>query len=210
MKTKAAITLISTVISLIVLTLALTAGDTYAGRRGRNFDGPRRTHTERVIVRHRARHTPKHVVERRFFKQRRAHYRPYFGRKARTFYRRPYGFRRPWPGHRAFISLGGVFYTTPTVRYVVVNRPPETVVVRETSTIVRPIESVSGNVVVTVSTLNVRTGPDLDYSLLGQVEEGSVLELHGKTDDWSYVRLPDGRFGWITSVFTEPLEPGSG
>jgi len=93
---------------------------------------------------------------------------------------------------------------------VVATTPPETVVIRETSTIPEPYESVTGYVMVTVSTLNVHTGPDLGYSLMGQVKEGTVLELHGVTDDWSYVKLPDGRLGWVTSVFTEPMEPSRG
>jgi uncharacterized protein YgiM (DUF1202 family) len=106
--------------------------------------------------------------------------------------------------------LSGIFYQSPPAGYVVATTPPETVVIRETSVIPEPYESVTGYVTVTVSTLNVHTGPDLGYSLMGQVQEGTVLELHGVTDDWSYVKLPDGRSGWVTSVFTEPLEPARG
>jgi hypothetical protein len=214
MKTKATITLIGIFISLIVLTLLLTADNSFARGRDRKYVAPRNTHNERVIVRQRARHSHEWVAKRKFFNKRRAYYRPssrgYYGRKVRVVYGRPYGYRRPWPRNSAYISLGGVFYQSPPTRYVVVKTPPETVVIRETSTIVRPFESATGNVLVTVSTLNVRTGPNLGYSLVGQVKEGRILELHGKTDDWSYVKLPDGRFGWVTSVFTEPLEPGSG
>ena len=93
---------------------------------------------------------------------------------------------------------------------MVVNRPTETVVVRETPTPVKAYEPSSGNVLVTVSTLNVRTGPGLDYSLVSQVEEGSILEVRGKTDGWLYVRLTDGQSGWVKVVFTERIEPGSG
>jgi hypothetical protein len=214
MKTKAAINLISMFITLIVLTLMLTVDDSFARGRDRKYAAPRNTHNERVIVRQRARPSQEWVAKRKLFNRRGAYYRPssrgYYGRKARVVYGRPYGYRRPWARNRAFISLGGVFYQSTPARYVVVKTPPETIVIRETSTIIRPVESATGNVLVTVSTLNVRTGPDLGYSFVSQVKEGSILELHGKTDGWSYVKLPDGRFGWVTSVFTEPMEPGSG
>ena len=214
METKATITLIGTFISLIVLTLMLTADDSFARERGRKYVAPRNTHNERVIVRQLARHEPEWVAKRKFINKRGAYYRPYrrgyYGRKARVVYGRPYGYRRPWPRNSAFISLSGVFYHSPPTSYAVVKIPPETVVIRETSTIVRPVESATGNVLVTVSTLNVRTGPDIGYSLVSQIKEGSILELRGKSYDWSYVKLPDGRFGWVTSVFTESMEPGSG
>jgi hypothetical protein len=214
MKAIANITLIGTFISLIVLTLLLIADDSFARGRDRRYVAPRNTHNERVIVRQRARHSDERVARRKFINKRRAYYRPYWrgydGRRARVVYGRPYGYWRPWPRNSAYFSLSGIFYQSPPTRYVVVKTPPETVVIRETTTIVRPVESARGNVLVTVSTLNVRTGPDLGYSLVSQVKEGSILELHGKTNDWSYVRLRDGRFGWVTSVFTEQVKPGNG
>ena len=211
MKTKSTIKSISMFLSLIVLTLFLTADDSFARRRDKKYYAPRHTQNERVIVRHRGRHAPEWVAGRKHFYKRGEYNRPYrrayYGRKAWRRYGRPY---RYWPRNSAYISLSGVFYQSPPARYVVVKTPPETIVVRETSTIVRPIESATGNVLVTVSTLNVRTGPDLSYSLVSQIKEGSILELRGKTDGWLYVKLPDGQFGWAKSVFMERLKPGSG
>ncbi len=92
---------------------------------------------------------------------------------------------------------------------MIVKSPPETVIVRKNSPIIRPVESLSGKALVTVSTLNVRSGPDLDYSLIHQVIEGSILEVRGKTGGWLYIELPNGQSGWVKSVFTEPLKPGS-
>lgn len=214
MKTRATINLIGTIISFIAMTLLLTADVSFARERGRGYAAPRNTHRERVIVRERARHTPGWAAKRHFFNRRGVYYRPYrsgyYGKRARVFYGRPYGYRRPWPRSSAYISLSGIFYQSPPARYVVVNTPPETIVVRETYSVVQPVESITGNVRVTVSTLNIRTGPGLGYSLVGQVEEGSILQLRGKSDSWSFVRLPDGRSGWAKSVFMELLEPGSG
>jgi hypothetical protein len=72
MKTKATITLIGTFISLIVLTLLLTADNSFARGRDRKYVAPRNTHNERVIVRQRARHSHEWVAKRKFFNKRRA------------------------------------------------------------------------------------------------------------------------------------------
>jgi len=213
MKAKTAITLIGTFISIILLTLLITADDSFAFTRGRTYVAPPQRHNESVTLRQHERHAPERVETRRSFNRGGDHYRShrsgFYGSRVRPVYRRPYGYIRPWPRTSAYISLSGVFYQSPPAGYVVATTP-ETVVIRETSTIPEPYESVTGYVMVTVSTLNVHTGPDLGYSLMGQVKEGTVLELHGVTDDWSYVELPDGRLGWVTSVFTEPLEPARG
>ncbi len=140
--------------------------------------------------------------------------RPYrrgsYYRGARFVRRLPFGYRTVWFGSNPFFVFNGIYYQSAPSGYVVVNSPPETVVVREAPEPVKPLESASGNVLVTISTLNVRTGPGLDYSLVSQVAEGSILEVRGKTDGWLYVRMTDGQSGWVKSVFTERLGPGSG
>ena len=150
MRTKSTIKLISMFISLIVLTSLLTADDSFARRRDKKHIGPRHTHKEKVIVRHRGRHAPEWTAKKKFFNKRGTYYRPYrkayYGRKARRFYGRSYGYRRPYPRNSFYLSLNGLFYDTAPASYVVVKSPPETVVVRETSIIVRPVESASGNV----------------------------------------------------------------
>ena len=216
MKAKTAITLMGIFISIIVLTLISTTGDSFALSRDRRYAAPPQRHNESVTVRQHERHAPGRIVTRSSFNRGGDHYRPhrsgYYGSRVRPVYRSPYhyGYSRPWPRTSAYISLGGIFYQSPPAGYVVVTTPPETVVIRETYTIPEPYKSATGYVMVTVSTLNVHTGPDLGYSLMGQVKEGTVLELYGVTDDWSYVKLPDGRLGWVTSVFTEPMEPARG
>jgi hypothetical protein len=245
MKTKSAIKLTVTFISLIVLTIMFTADDSFARRRDRHYAGPRHSHNERVIVKKHVRHTPEWKANRKSFYKRAKYYRPYnrgynyprFGKYSRPYkrdyyyprygkhyrpYKRgyyypgrivrrlPYGYRTAWIGGGPYFVFNGVYYRSAPYGYVVVNRPPETIVVRETPTPVTEYEPASGSVSVTVSTLNVRTGPGLGYSLVSQVEEGSILEVRGKADGWLYVRLTDGQSGWVKSVFTERLEPGSG
>lgn len=45
--------------------------------------------------------------------------------------------------------------------------------------------------------VNVRTSPSLNSSVIAQVSSGQQLEVTGKQNNWFAVRLPDGRSGWI-------------
>ena len=230
MKTKSAIKLTVTFISLIVLTIMFTADDSFARRRDRHYSGPRHSQNERVIVKKHVRHRPEWRANRKFFNKRWKYNRPYrrdyyyprSGKYYRPYWRDsyypgprmvrrlPYGYMTVWFGGSPYFVYNSVYYRSVPSGYVVVNRPQETVVVREAPTPVKAYEPSSGSVLVTVSTLNVRTGPGLDYSLVSQVEEGSILEVRGKADGWLYVRLTDGQSGWVKVVFTERIEPGSG
>lgn len=214
MKTKSAIKLTVTFISLIVLTIMFTADDSFARRRDRHYSGPRHSHNERGIVKKHVRHRPEWKAKIRFFNKgwryNRPYRRGYYYSRPRMVRRLPYGYRTVWIGGGPYFVYNSVYYRSAPSGYVVVNRPTETVVVRETPTPVKAYEPSSGSVLVTVSTLNVRTGPGLGYSLVSQVEEGSILEVRGKTDGWLYVRLTDGQSGWVKVVFTERIEPGSG
>ncbi len=214
MTTKTSIKVLTTLISLIVMTLMLTAGDSFADRRDRRAYSPRHTNHEKVIARQHVKHSREWSARKKFRYRRGEYYRPYrdkyYSARTRIKHRYPYGYRTGWRGDSSFFYFSGTLYESPPPRYVIVKTPPETVVVRETSTITSPVEAYSGKVLVTVSTLNVRSGPDLDYSLVHQVIEGSILNVSGKTDGWLYVELANGQSGWVKSVFTEPLGPGSG
>jgi N-acetylmuramoyl-L-alanine amidase len=72
--------------------------------------------------------------------------------------------------------------------------------------VVQPARTASGDVVVNVPLLNVRSGPGLGYEKIYQFPKGYVLEVHGRTLDWLYVQLPNGEFGWVDSVYTVPPE----
>jgi uncharacterized protein YgiM (DUF1202 family) len=76
--------------------------------------------------------------------------------------------------------------------------------------IVSPAISSSGKVIVDAPVLNVRSGPSLDDKKIYQLDEGYILEVNGRSDGWLYVQLPNGEYGWVKSVFTKPLKPGSG
>ncbi|MEN8263191.1 MAG: SH3 domain-containing protein, partial [Nitrospirota bacterium] len=202
MKTNSIINLAVTFFSLIILTIMFTADDSFARSRDRQYSGPRHSHNERVIVKKHDRHRSEWKAKRKFFNKSWRYERPYKRWKYDRPYRRgyyypreryvrrlPFGYRTVWYGGDPFFVFNSVYYRNTPSGYVVVQSPPETVVVREAPKPVKPFESASGNVLVTISTLNVRTGPGLDYSLVSQVEEGSILEVRGKTDGWLYVHL---------------------
>lgn len=122
----------------------------------------------------------------------------------------PAGYRTVWVGGSTYYVYSGVFYRRAPSGYVVVNAP-ETVIVEDVAPeLVQPSYEASGQVSVTASVLNVRSGPGKDYAVIYQIHEGYVLEMHGKsTGGWLYVELPNGEFGWIMTRFTTKLDPDS-
>jgi len=87
----------------------------------------------------------------------------------------------------------------PLVPPPIVVPPPPGVV------IVPPAVVVGGRISITASVLNVRSGPGMNYPVIGYVYMGSVLALHGNAPGWLYVLLPDGGFGWVSALFTVPV-----
>jgi hypothetical protein len=122
----------------------------------------------------------------------------------------PVGYQRLWIDNTAYYAYGGYFYRKVPTGFVVVE-PPNTVEFEEVDPdIVRPSQTATGEVSVTVPVVNVRSGPSLNNPKIYQIHEGYILEIHGKSDGWLYVQLPNGEFGWVKSIFTKPIEPASG
>ena len=122
----------------------------------------------------------------------------------------PAGYQRIWIDGSFYYAYGGYFYRRVLGAYVVVE-PPDNIEFEEVDPdIVLPSQAATGEVSVTSSVLNVRSGPSLNDSRIYQIHEGYILEVHGKTRGWLYVQLPNREFGWVKSVFTRPLESGSG
>jgi uncharacterized protein YraI len=94
--------------------------------------------------------------------------------------------------------------------YVVVEAPAAVIVEDDAPVLVQPHETADGQISITASVLNVRSGPGLGYPVIYQMHEGYVLEVHGKTTGWLFVELPNGEFGWVMTEFTKQLEPASG
>jgi len=123
----------------------------------------------------------------------------------------PVGFRRIWVSDAYYYTYGGTFYRRAPSGFVVVAQPADVVLEEEAPRLVQPSEAAAGQVSVTASILNVRSGPNLGYPLIYQVHSGYILELHGQSREWLYVELPNGEFGWVMAEFTYRLKaPGSG
>jgi len=122
----------------------------------------------------------------------------------------PVGYQRIWVDSSFYYAYGGYFYRKVPRGYVVVE-PPDKIEFEEVDPdIVQPSQTATGEVSVTAPVLNVRSGPSLNDSKIYQIQEGYILEVHGKTHGWLYVQLPNGEFGWVMSEFTRPVEPASG
>jgi hypothetical protein len=109
-----------------------------------------------------------------------------------------------------YYAYAGIYYRKVPSGYVVVEPPQEAIVVRQTSPAVQSPPVVGGDVSVTAQKLNVRSGPGLSHSVIRQLHQGDVLVIHGYAPDWFYVKLPDGKFGWVMKIYTTQLQPASG
>lgn len=59
---------------------------------------------------------------------------------------------------------------------------------------------------VTASNLNLRNKPSLEALVIGEVEEGAILEVLSKQGDWLKVKGHPHVSGWIHNQFLEPYE----
>jgi uncharacterized protein YgiM (DUF1202 family) len=59
------------------------------------------------------------------------------------------------------------------------------------------------HMIVTVDTLNVRSGPGTGYSIIGKTHRGDRLVYLNATPDWGWVniKMPDNKTGWCSSKY---------
>ncbi|HLV37199.1 MAG TPA: SH3 domain-containing protein, partial [Spirillospora sp.] len=55
--------------------------------------------------------------------------------------------------------------------------------------------------------VNVRSGPNTDYAVIGQIQPGQRLNVSGVSGTWFQVVLPDGRPGWVRRDVVVPFGP---
>lgn len=99
-------------------------------------------------------------------------------------------------GGVVYFLAGGIYYRHGPYGYVVVTAPqpvPDTV------------GSAIQRVIVQAPLLNVRSGPGLEFSVVGRIEQGVSLPVFGSGPGWYYVRLPDGQYGWVMAQYTIPV-----
>jgi hypothetical protein len=118
----------------------------------------------------------------------------------------PIGYQRLWYDGSVYYIYEGTFYRRVPAGYVVVEPPPALIVEDNEPSVVPPVKKASGKVSVNVPLLNVRSGPDLHYPKIYQVERGYILDIVGRSDGWLYVELPNGELGWVMAEFTLQIE----
>ncbi|GAV22741.1 hypothetical protein cpu_12510 [Carboxydothermus pertinax] len=62
--------------------------------------------------------------------------------------------------------------------------------------------------VVTASTLNVRSGPGINYAKIGVLTRGQKVELTGKTGEWFKIRYKNG-YGYVLGKYISPVVESS-
>lgn len=119
--------------------------------------------------------------------------------------RLPVGFETLIVAGVTYFLYAGVYYNRAATGYVVVDAPGPTVVVQET------VPTVPGEIgkalTVDVDLLNVRGGPGTNHPVVSQVRSGDTLTIQGTSDEWYYVQLPNGSYGWVMAKYTRSILP---
>ena len=108
--------------------------------------------------------------------------------------------------------VGSILTQPPRQRTIIYNTPPvyvrsEPVIVQQQYIRLPPgQELVLKRVKTTTSLLNVRIGPGLENDVMGQVEEGTTLDVVGAVPDWLYIKTASGQYGWVMSKYTLDAE----
>jgi hypothetical protein len=102
---------------------------------------------------------------------------------------------------------GGVYYRRVPSGYIVVDAPPNAVIAQESYDRVDIEPAVGERVSITAQSLNVRSGPGRNHTVIAHLQYGTILVVRGYAPGWLYVELPHGRFGWIMRKFTSFTSP---
>ena len=57
--------------------------------------------------------------------------------------------------------------------------------------------------------ITLRTGPATDRKIIALVPTGSLVELLDEGDEWSQIRLANGKEGWVQNRFLTPTPPAA-
>lgn len=61
---------------------------------------------------------------------------------------------------------------------------------------------------VTASALNVRTGPSLNYRVIGTVYKNEYIRIFAKIGDWYVIQTPSDQIGAVNINYVKPIGPG--
>lgn len=106
--------------------------------------------------------------------------------------------------HQRPLLFGLVASASAALIVVAIVRMPETMVPSPARALTPPVAAVPRyeRRIVTGSGVNLRSGPGTEHLLAGRVARGESVELmQPESDGWAYVRLGDGRRGYIAARF---------
>lgn len=110
----------------------------------------------------------------------------------------PVGYTTFYLGGVEYYSYAGVYYRPSSQGYVVVEEPEELPPVWE-------VDAPQADfIIVNTEILNVRSGPGSDFPVISEVYYGDKLPVIGTYHDWYYIRLENGRKGWVNSYYVYP------
>jgi len=55
--------------------------------------------------------------------------------------------------------------------------------------------------------ITVRTGPGINHKIVAMINSGARVEVLKPEDEWSLVRITNGKEGWVLSRFLKSKEP---
>lgn len=61
--------------------------------------------------------------------------------------------------------------------------------------------------VASVTEISLRTGPTVENKIIAMLKTGTKLEIVEYQSDWSHVRVPGGKSGWVLSRFITQKKP---
>jgi N-acetylmuramoyl-L-alanine amidase len=67
-------------------------------------------------------------------------------------------------------------------------------------------DTASSRVIVTVDTLNVRSGADISSKIIGEVHQGDVFDTTRAKNGWEQIKLSNSQTGWVYQAYVAPAE----
>lgn len=118
--------------------------------------------------------------------------------------RLPVGFETLIVDGITYFVFADVYYNRTTGGYVVVDSLPDAEFLQGMA-----VDEKGKSLAVDVDMLNVRSGPGVEHPVVSQLQMGDVVTVQGTFDEWYYVALPDGSYGWLLSKLTRlmPSDP---
>jgi len=107
-----------------------------------------------------------------------------------------------------YYIFDNIYYRKVPAGYQVVETP-QTATARTKPTAIENSVRPGAQAVVVAKSLNVRTGPGLNYEVQSRVYSGDLLIVKTSAVKWVYVRLPNNSYGWVMTRFISITDTGA-